>query len=81
MYPAADPHKTYKRMIEVKICPLFIELVILKMVNNNAKKKAKPTWAPVPTKTESNMGEKEGGRKTSPWTNFHPVSSWASSIV
>jgi hypothetical protein len=36
---------------------------------------------PLPTKTERNMGPKKpaGGRKTSPWTSFQPVSSAASS--
>ena len=33
---------------------------------------------PVPTKTESSIGS-AGGRKTSPWTSFQPVSSSISS--
>lgn len=35
-------------------------------------------WLPEPRKTDSSIPFL-GGRKTSPWTNFHPNSSWASS--
>mmetsp|Transcript_12156 Transcript_12156/g.24142 ORF Transcript_12156/g.24142 Transcript_12156/m.24142 type:complete len:111 (-) Transcript_12156:824-1156(-) len=38
------------------------------------------TWHPVPHNTESSMGENLGGRNTSAWTSFHPVSSWSSAI-
>ena len=61
--------------------PLFMEFVSLKMAQSIAKRKETPICAPVPTAIDKNIGEKDGGRKTSPWTNFHPDSSWASSIV
>lgn len=35
-------------------------------------------WVPEPRKTDSSIPFL-GGRKTSPWTSFHPNSSWASS--
>lgn len=39
------------------------------------------TCIPVPHNIERSMGLNEGGRKTSPCTSFHPLSSWASSSV
>ena len=38
----------------------------------------KKIWTPLPKKTESTIPLR-GGRNTSPWTNFQPNSSWASS--
>lgn len=35
-------------------------------------------WVPEPRKTDNSIPFL-GGRKTSPWTNFQPNSSWASS--
>lgn len=37
-------------------------------------------WDPLPRRTERRRVWR-GGRKTSPWTNFHPESSWTSSCI
>merc|ERR1719469_606908 len=37
-------------------------------------------WAPVPQHTDNRRGEKDGGRKISAWTNFHPFSSRSSAF-
>mmetsp|Transcript_108723 Transcript_108723/g.316358 ORF Transcript_108723/g.316358 Transcript_108723/m.316358 type:complete len:217 (-) Transcript_108723:807-1457(-) len=79
--PAKAPIKTYRRRRAVSNEPRF--------AGERKPRSAKPRAAtaiiasctPVPTMTEYSIGESDGGRKTSVWTSFQPLSSFASSAV
>ena len=51
------------------------------MAKANVAKNIKHNCVPEPTNTENNMAWLAGGRNTSPWTNFQPDSSFASSTL
>src|SRR5690242_5064968 len=77
-YPAKEPIRTNVTSIAVINPPRFAG-----ERNPNTAKNIKTTvmaaiWTPVPVNTDKSIGENEGGRKTSPCTSFHPVSSNAS---
>ena len=50
----------------------------IKSISPNVKNTIINIWVPQPNMTDNNIPF-FGGRKTSPWTNFQPNSSWASS--
>ena len=74
-YPLTHPLKTYKTTMAVKVCPLRMGLTIFNTAMTIVLNMAIPICAPVPTNTANNIGRYVGGRKTSPWTSFQPVSS------
>ena len=77
-YPAATPAREKSMSMAVIRPPRFAGLRNPSSANTMVTNVMTRSWTPVPTYTESSAGA-GGGRKTSPCTSFHPVSSCASS--
>merc|ERR1719247_933071 len=78
-WPPAPPANTYNMSNAVINEPRLAGDRNPNSAKVNVSKTMHPNCTPEPMHTENNMGEKDGGRKTSACTNFQPDSSFASS--
>ena len=80
-YPANEPINTNNKMNAVVKEPRLAGDNKPPIANAKVARNIKHNWVPEPTNTLKSMAWLAGGRNTSPWTNFHPDSSLASSTL